>query len=174
MGHQSGLQLPMFEIAVEVLLGGSEHAEKVLLFTPGERQPVRGVLEILEGERMFLSAREVETRSFNLLNKAAIVWVGLPRPEAAPAEEGLGGEELELYDTQRKVQIELENRGFVEGSLLYSAPSARSRLSDFINGPERFLCLWRRGDVLLIHKRFILRLQELAEAASSEPADGLG
>jgi len=164
----SSLHLPKFQVAVDILLRGKASPEKAIVFVSGQHDRdfrQQRVIDLLESPEPFLTVHEVSLNAFALYHKMSIIWVSMPIKDGmVPLEESAEmPEESLLFDTRKRVKIEMMERGFVEGYMLYSAPSSRSRVSDFLNRPERYLCLWTESDLLFLNKWFILRLQDLTE-----------
>src|SRR3972149_3456577 len=93
-------------------------------------------LTLRESEQAFLPAFDLETKTGTLFNKDTVLWVGIQLAEQ-------GGElEEELFDNRRSVEVEVVGGTTLQGNFLYTAPSMRARVVDFLNHPGRFVRLW--------------------------------
>jgi len=93
-----------------------------------------------------------------LVNRDALVVVtllasALPRAAQPSAER------------RQRVSVELRVGIVLEGEVLFSGAPSRSRLSDHLNEPSRFLSLSRGGDLHFIHKQQVVRVAEAAAVA---------
>jgi hypothetical protein len=155
------LRIPKEAFAVELALAGSV-PRRVEIFVaeqrPGEfRRQL--VLDLLEHVQAFLPARDAATGKWEIFNKDALLWIGVP---LAPFGSQAGVGEDELFEFRRPVRVDLIGAEPLEGELLYSAPEQSTRLMDYLNEPGRFLRLWANETLYLINKAFVLRVVEIA------------
>lgn len=90
-----------------------------------------------------------------LLNKSWILTVQLASGHEQP--EGI---ESEVAREQR-VRVTLTQGEPLEGWIRYLMPEERGRLLDYLNEAPRFIPLIGESRVTLIHRRFIISVQEL-------------
>ncbi len=66
-----------------------------------------------------------------------------------------------LYEHEHKVEVELLGGMRLEGALMDSSPSNRSRAVDHLNRAGRFVRLWAAEEHYLINKGQIIQVGEL-------------
>ena len=148
-------------VAVELALAGGE-PRRVEVFVAEHRDNEfrrQDVLDLLEHMQAFLPAKDPASGCWEIFNKDALLWIGVPlspfgSETASPAEE--------LFEFRRPVRVDLIGSHSLSGELLYSAPAESTRLVDYVNEPGRFLRLWTKDFLYLINKAFVLRLTEEA------------
>ena len=148
-------------VAVELALAAGE-PRRVEVFVAEHRHNEfrrQDVLDLLEHVQAFLPARDAASGRWEIFNKDALLWIGVPvapfgsEPAAAPEE---------LFEFRRPLRVDLMGERSLSGELLYSAPAESTRVVDYVNEPGRFLRLWTRDFLYLINKAFVLRLVEAA------------
>ena len=121
------------------------------------------VLDLLEHVQAFLPARDCTSGGWEIFNKDALLWIGVP---LSPFGAEPAGATEELFEFRRPVHVDLVGAPTLAGELLYSAPEQSTRLVDYLNEPGRFLRLWATDRLYLINKAFVLRVVEAAPAAN--------
>ena len=153
------LKVPRADVIVTLLLEGGDPVEASLFVPPGhDEAPCLAVHALLEGEYTFLPALQPGVSGALLVNKDRIRWVSVPH------EEGTGAAGLDqLFDVYQAVELgtSATDEAPLTGDLLFSAPSERRRVGDFLNQPERFLCLHQQDRALLLNKRYLVSVKEL-------------
>lgn len=176
-GGKPELRVPQARVVVEVAAEGvaRRRLELSVAMPPAGLGPAgwREVRDVLEGERRFLPARVPEEDRWLLLNRDRLLWVAVVGGEVVGGEDaahpaaGDGGEPIQpegLFDQRHKAVVELAGgAGRLRAEVLYSAPAARSRLADHLNGPEIFLCLRQGGRICFAHKSAVVEMAEIAE-----------
>lgn len=101
-----------------------------------------------------------------LYGKEALACVAVRRRQAnavtPPTEtDDEPSEVFTLFDHQHRVEMELVSGMRLEGSLMDSSPSNRSRAVDHLNRAGRFVRLWSAEEHYLVHKAQILQVTEM-------------
>jgi hypothetical protein len=156
------LRIPKEAFAVELALAGFV-PRRVEIFLAGQRDELRRqlVLDLLEHVQAFLPARDGATGKWEIFNKDALLWIGVPLAPFGSQAPAVAGED-ELFEFRRPVRVDLIGAEPLEGELLYFAPEQSTRLVDHLNEPGRFLRLWAKETLYLINKTFVLRVVEIA------------
>jgi hypothetical protein len=157
------LRIPKEAFAVELALAGAV-PRRVEIFLAEQRANEfrrQVVLDLLEHVQAFLPARDAATGKWEIFNKDALLWIGVPLAPFGSQAPAVAGED-ELFEFRRPVRVDLIGGGPLEGELLYSAPEQSTRLVDYLNEPGRFLRLWSKETLYLINKAFVLRVVEIA------------
>ena len=172
-GGKSDLRVPQARVVVEVAAEGMARRRLELsVARPAAGAGAAGwrdVREVLEGERRFLPARIPEEDRWLLLNRDRVLWVAVVANQEAGTWAGgdADGAPIEpdgLFDERHKAVVEMAGgAGRLTAEVLYSAPAARARLADHLNGPEIFLCLRQGGRICFAHKAAVVELAEIAE-----------
>jgi hypothetical protein len=155
------LRIPKEAFAVELALAGFVPRRVEIFLAEQRANEFRRqlVLDLLEHVQAFLPACDAATGKWEIFNKDALLWIGVP---LAPfGSQAVAGEE-ELFEFRRPVRVDLIGAEPLEGELLYSAPEQSTRLMDYLNEPGRFLRLWAKETLYLINKAFVLRVVEIA------------
>ena len=106
--------------------------------------------ELLNGQDAFIP---VETASGTVhLNVANIITAHTPSAEERSELMTLGERYLVRIATLEGKEI--------EGEVYVNLPRERSRVSDFLNQPERFCRVFIPGQIVYIGTRFILAVQD--------------
>ncbi len=165
MGEARGLQVPKTAVQVSLALDGAP-ARDVQIFVAahvGDFARRQQVTDLLDNEEdTFMPVLDLGDKIWNLVNKAAISWVGVPmivHPPSLEYEDTSVDEEL--FDVRKQVGIFLVGGARLDGELLYSPRAGRARVADFLNDSGRFFRLWAADAVYLIHRRYVARLIEL-------------
>ena len=161
MSGTGPLRIPKETFGVELALAGSV-PRRVEIFVAAQRPDEfrrQLVLDLLEHVQAFLPARDAATGTWEIFNKDALLWIGVP---LAPFGSQMGAGEEELFEFRRPVRVDLIGAEPLEGELLYSAPEQSTRLTDYLNEPGRFFRLWANETLYLINKAFVLRVVEIA------------
>ncbi len=131
----------------------------------GRTQLIDDVVALFEGEGAFVPMRcESGVR---LYGKETLACVAVRRRQAAtgaapPTEtDDETSEVFTLFDHQHRVEMELVSGMRLEGSLMDSSPSNRSRAVDHLNRAGRFVRLWSAEEHYLVHKAQILQVTEM-------------
>lgn len=166
MERSPELRLPTVAVAVRVALVGRPDLLAAQVFVSdvprsGRTQLIDDVVQLFEGEGMFVPMRcESGVR---LYGKDALACVALRRqqPEAATGDDPEHSEVFTLFDHQHRVEMELVSGMRLEGSLMDSSPSNRSRAVDHLNRVGRFVRLWSAEEHYLVHKAQIVQVTEM-------------
>lgn len=149
------------EVSAEVTIAGEEPAVLTLFLgrhTPhhaGDERPS----DLLNGPDMFLAAID-RNKKLLLLQRDAVVVITVPS-EYEPCAPGPGAETALLPSHLRvEVEVVLTNGAVIRGTVEYDMPESRSRLVDFLNREERCLAVRQAGQVHLVNKVHIARVNE--------------
>ena len=160
----SQLRLPTISVPIRVAIVGKREllsAEVFIVDTPrsGRTAMIDDIVALFEGDGSFIPLR-CET-GVRLYGKDSLACIGVKRrPEAIPDVEE-PSEVFTLYDHQHKVEVELIGGMRLEGMLMDSSPSNRSRAVDYLNRVGRFVRLWAADEHYLINKGQIVQVGEL-------------
>jgi len=150
---------PRRVVPVRVLLDDGRKLEGGL-YAPGARAdgtPGRLVDRLNDDTEEFLPlAGRYET----LLNKTCIISV-----ELAAGEEQAEGIENEVAREQQ-VEIALIGGATLSGWIRFLMPEERGRLLDYLNVAPRFIPVIGENRVTLVHRRFIVSVEELSGVSS--------
>ncbi len=155
----NSLRTPQRVVAVRILLEEGRTLEGGF-YTPATRHdgsPGRLLDRLNDDTEEFLPfAGRYET----LINKAWIVTVQL-----ASGQEYAEAVETEAAREQR-VRVTLIRGKIVEGWVRYLMPEERGRLLDYLNTAPRFIPLVGDTRITMVHRRFIVNVQELTGLSS--------
>jgi hypothetical protein len=153
-------RVPRVRVNVQVALVGRRTRE-VSIFL-GERAENHSGHErpsdVVNGDRKFLPALERDTLVF--LNLEAVTMVTFA------AELEYTEEELQLieaavqHETQRRIEVVLEDGTALNGDVAYVMPEGQRRVQDFLNGPEHFFRLKDGDRARLVNKRRVLWISQ--------------
>lgn len=151
----NGLKIPTKELVVEIaFLDGSR--EQMGLFLAEHDQQV---LHLLEGRTVFLPAFATKDRSWSILNKHSILWLSIALIDGGlPIEEG--EQDTILYERRVQVAVQFAQADAVRGEILFSPPTGKGRLTDYLNRETRFFHVWTSDALFFINKEHVLRLVE--------------
>lgn len=157
-------RIPKAKIPVRLLLT-NRRVHRVEVFVPLRRgldPPGKVLRDLLEQPEPFLPAHDLDSDSYLLLARRAVIW--------ASAEKELEREveHLELYDHRARVRVELQGGTQLDGELYYTAPSTHPRVVDHLNNGERFFFLHRRERLYVVSKTHVIDVIE-EPAASARP-----
>lgn len=161
------LRLPTIVVPVRLSLIGQEPRGAELFVADVARRGRSHLLDdlaaLLDGDAGFVPARV--DGGVRLLSKHAIAWIAVRRGGGALPLDDFP-EELSdasaLYDRQYRVSIELAHGPGLTGLLLDSSPADRPRVVDHLNRRGEFVRLWTSDEHMLVNKREIVSVAELA------------
>lgn len=155
-------RIPKIPVTVEVNLGtpGIRRVEIFVAEHVADAFRRQHVADLLASPERFLPAREPGAANASLFNKAVAVWIRIPTSEGGLPVEESSAELEELFEQQHPVEVELASGEVVRGDLLYSLPSDRSRVADYLNRGDRFFRLWTTDFLYLVNKDHVVRVQE--------------
>ena len=121
------------------------------------------VSDILEGEKLFIPVFSKEEERIQFLSRDQIMILEgeLSSPEE---EEKLA---IGLYHIE-KVRIIFINGDAMEGAMISESPPERSRLSDCLNLPEKFISMIKGGRYFYLNKKSIVRVESMVEDKPAE------
>jgi hypothetical protein len=160
----SQLRLPTIAVPIRVAVVGKRElvaAEVFIVDTPrsGRTAMIDDIVALFEGDGSFVPLRCDSV--VRLFGKDALACIGVKRRyEDIPDVEEVS-EVFTLYDHQHKVEVELIGGMKLEGMLMDSSPSHRSRAVDHLNRVGRFVRLWAADEHYLINKGQIVQVGEL-------------
>ncbi len=116
------------------------------------------VADLLESNKNFLPILIKEEDRIEFVNKNQLVIV---EGELASQEDE---EKLSigLFHIE-KVKIYFINDDTMEGAMLSEVPPERSRLSDCLNLPQKFINMIKEGRYLYLNKRLIMKVESLTD-----------
>lgn len=158
------LRVPTIAVPVRVaLVGHTEHlkADVFVVDSPrsGRTELIDDVVALFEGDGEFVPMRG--DTGVRLIGKSGMTYVSVRRRAATVEPSDEPSEVLTLFDHQHRVEVELVGGHRLEGSLLDSSPSSRSRAVDHLNRAGRFVRLWGAEEHFLINKGHIVQVGEL-------------
>ena len=150
------------EFIAEVTIAGETPAV-VTLFLAGQTKHHAGgerPSDLLNGPDFFLPAIDCEGK-LRLLRRDAVVVITVPASYepgvAEPVAEG-----LPLPSSlHAEVEVILQSGAAICGMVDYEMPRTRSRLIDFLNRKEQCLAVRQAGQVHLVNKRHIARVNSV-------------
>jgi len=149
------------EVTAEVTIAGEKLAV-LRLFLAGRTRHHAGderPSDLLNGPDMFLPAIDRKGK-LRLLRRDAVVVITVPA-EYEPGAEGPKAEVGPLPPSRHaEVEVILEGGAAIRGTVEYDMPESRSRLLDFLNREDRCLAVRHKGQVHLVNKRHIARVNE--------------
>ena len=165
MQVQPQLRLPTISVALRVVVVGKQELLATEVFIPdtpraGRTALIDDVVALLEDASDFVPMREADG-SVKLFSKQALACIAVQRNTGAGADDDPSGV-FTLYEHQQKVEVELLGGRRLEGMLMDSSPSGRSRAVDHLNRAGRFVRLWSAEEHYLINKGQIVHVGELA------------
>ena len=161
----SQLRLPTISVPIRVAVVGKRelvNAEVFIIDTPrsGRTALIDDIVALFEADGTFIPMR-CET-GVRIYGKDALACVAVRRrPETIPDDEEEHSEVFTLYDHQHRVEVELIGGMKLEGMLMDSSPSNRSRAVDHLNRVGRFVRLWAADEHYLINKGQIVQVGEM-------------
>jgi hypothetical protein len=150
-------QVPQREVQVQILMEGGEELEGVLYAPTAGPSGGPGRLSdrLNDGEEHFLPL--VSAESAFLISKSWIMAIRL-----SPDEEAL---ELHESDQAKECSVVMAMKGGISlrGRLRYTMPMEKRRVLDYINAAPQFFPLLEDGQIALVNRSFLVRIQ-LVEA----------
>jgi hypothetical protein len=150
------------EVIAEVTIAGEKPAV-LTLFLAGQTRRHAGderPSDLLNGPDLFLPGID-RAGKLRLLRRDAVVVITVP----AEYEPGAAGPEAETAplpsSRHAEVEVILESGAVIRGTVEYDMPETRSRLLDFLNREDRCLAVRHAGQVHLVNKRQIARVNEI-------------
>jgi hypothetical protein len=133
------------------LADGSElEGEVFLSLYEVRRQGPQRVGELLNGEDVFLPVKT--TAGTVHLNVANIIQASTP----AATER----HELMMLGKRYNVRVTTLHGKTIEGEIFVDLPQDRSRVSDYLNRPDRFFRVFVPGHIVYIAARFVLEVRD--------------
>nr|HEX4314588.1 hypothetical protein [Kofleriaceae bacterium] len=166
MQAQPQLRLPTISVALRVAVVGNTKLLATEVFLPdtprsGRTALIDDVVSLFEGDGDFVPMR-CEDGVVKLFGKGSLACVAMlrrvDRPQPAEVESS---EVFTLYEHEHKVEVELLGGMKLEGMLMDSSPSSRSRAVDHLNRAGRFVRLWGAEEHFLVNKGQIVQVGEL-------------
>lgn len=157
MSQTEPLRIRKQAVAVELALAGGA-PRRVEVFVAEHRDNEfrrQDVLNLLEHVQAFLPARDCSTGQWEVFNKDALLWIGIP---LSPFGSEPADADQELYEFRRSVRVDLIGAEPLHGDLLYSARQESTRLQDHLNEAGRFLRVWSGERLFLVNKAFVVRV----------------
>lgn len=153
------LRIPKRSVPVQLKLHGQ--APRLLAVYLSDVAPERDggerLSDLLEAGPAFLPVHDPTTGSTAIIHLEHLVcaWV----PALLEYDPLLASAAASLHS----VQVTLSEGAPVRGSVRYALPPSAARLTDFLNGPQRFLSVHTPDEqVVLVHKRFVLEVNALS------------
>jgi hypothetical protein len=157
MSQTAPLRVRKQAVAVELALAGGT-PRRVEIFVAEYRDNEfrrQDVLNLLEHIQAFLPARDSASGLWEIFNKDALLWIGVP---LSPFGSEPAGTDQELYEFRRPVRVDLIGAEPIHGDLLYSARQESTRVMDYLNETGRFFRVWSEERLYLVNKAFVLRV----------------
>ncbi|MEE9911332.1 MAG: hypothetical protein K4571_06370 [Deltaproteobacteria bacterium] len=109
------------------------------------------ILDILNSASTFLPVEDVDTGAIIFFNKSNVMSLEI-------AERNLLDETL--LSREKRVHVELTNGETLKMSIFLEMPEERSRVSDYLNSPERFIYLCGKERDILLNKAFVFSVKD--------------
>ena len=110
------------------------------------------ILDILNSDSTFLPIEDIRTGAIIFFNKGSVMSLEI-------AERDLLDETL--LSQEKRVQVELTNNETLNMSLFLEMPEERSRVSDYLNSPPRFIYLCGKEMDIILNKAFVFSVKDL-------------
>jgi hypothetical protein len=150
------------EVMAEVTVAGEKPAV-LTLFLAGRTRHHAGderPSDLLNGPDAFLPAIDRKGKP-RLLRRDAVIVITVPAAHE-PGAEGPEAEAAPLPSSRHaEVEVILVGGAAIRGTVEYDMPESRSRLLDFLNREDRCLAVRHAGQVHLVNKRHIARVNPL-------------
>jgi hypothetical protein len=148
-------QVPQRAVQVRVLMEGGEELEGALYAPTAGPSGGPGRLSdrLNDAEEHFLPL--VGAESAFLISKSWITTIRL-----SPDEEELEFQESDQA-IERSVVMTLKGGTNLNGRLQYAMPVEKRRILDYLNAAPQFIPLLDDGHVVLVNRRFLVRIQDL-------------
>jgi hypothetical protein len=159
------LRIPKIPMAVELAVAGGETRAVEVHVAAHQDHTYRRerLLDLLEDPAQFLPALDVARGEWAVFNKQTVMWVAIPLDSGELPVEDEAPSNEQLYDVGCAVEVELTSGERKAGELLYTPPTERPRVSDFLNQAGRFFRLWTGQHVYLINKGYVVCVAERQE-----------
>ena len=153
-------QVRKHTISVKIRSSGPAE-EKIQLFLGETAESHAGPerpADVFNSAREFVVARS-ECGGICFLRRDSVSTVAMASEDEFG--EGLASSDLLAGDLQEEQQITivLEDGTSLEGWVRYELPESNRRLQDFLNAEAPFLTLYQAGQVLLVNKRRVARVE---------------
>ena len=109
------------------------------------------LLDILNSDSSFLPMEDIHAGTIIFFNKDRILSLEI-------AQRDLLDETL--FGRKKDVQVELTNGETLERSLFLEMPEERSRVSDYLNSPSRFVYLCGNKNDIILNKAFVFSVKD--------------
>lgn len=150
------------EVPAEVTIAGEKPAV-LTLFLAGQTRQHAGderPSDLLNGPDLFLPAIDRKGK-LRLLRRDAVVLITVPDAHE-PGAEGPEPDAGPLPPSRHaEVEVILQGGTAIRGTVEYDMPESRSRLLDFLNREDRCLAVRHKGQVHLVNKQHIARVNAL-------------
>lgn len=110
------------------------------------------ILDVLNSDSTFLPVEDINTGAIIFFNTGRIMSLEI-------AERDLSDETL--LSQEKRVQVELTNNQILHMSLFLEMPEERSRVSDYLNSPSRFIYLCGEETDMILNKAFVFSVKDL-------------
>jgi hypothetical protein len=152
--------VPIQKIAVDLYFASQSGREprRGELFVADPRRSSRALIDLLEGEVAFLPFLDNGERGITLVNRDDLLRV---TPLLIPLERE-GSAAAAMIDRRQHARLELRDGTSLDGELWFSPPAGRSRLSDHLNEPSRFLQFHCSDRLHFVQKAHVARVLEIA------------
>ena len=110
------------------------------------------LLDILNSDLTFLPVEDINTGAIIFFNTGRIMSLEID-------ERDLSDETL--LSQEKRVQVELTNNEILRMSLFLEMPEERSRVSDYLNSPSRFIYLCGEETDIILNKAFVFSVKDL-------------
>ena len=110
------------------------------------------LLDVLNAESTFLPVEDINTGAIIFFNTGRIMSLEID-------ERDLSDETL--LSQEKRVQVELTNNEILRMSLFLEMPEERSRVSDYLNSPSRFIYLCGEETDMILNKAFVFSVKDL-------------
>lgn len=130
--------------------GRELEGEVFLSLYEAHRQGSQRVGELLNGEETFLPVK----------TSAGTVHLNVANIIKAVTQEDAERHDLMMLGKKYTVRITTLHGEAIEGDIFVDLPQDRSRVSDYLNRPERFLRVFVPGHIVYVAARFILEVRD--------------
>ena len=149
----SDLRIPKIRISLTlVLTTGTLEAEVFLADYAATHAGPERILDVLGGADRFFPVM-IEDQVL-LVCRDALRWVRVGADHFDDPLQGL---------SEERVAVQLRDGAWLQGTARFDAPKGRARLLDYLNAPGHFLPLFEAGEVVLVSRAEIAKVQFLQE-----------
>jgi len=110
------------------------------------------ILDVLNADSTFLPVEDINTGAIIFFNTDRIMSLEID-------ERDLSDETL--LSQEKRVQVELINNETLRMSFFLEMPEERSRVSDYLNSPSRFIYLCGEETDMILNKAFVFSVKDL-------------